>query len=87
MRSSSRRWWSITVIRRSMSSSRPATITRLPSVTRFPPEAGGRFERSRCLEVCPAHDSYFRSTIGRDRTTVPNARLRAAAQLMGALGD
>ena len=30
MRSSSRRWWSITAIRRSMSSSRPATITRLP---------------------------------------------------------
>ena len=30
IRSSSRRWWSITVIRRSMSSSRPATITRLP---------------------------------------------------------
>ena len=30
IRSSSRRWWSITVIRRSMSSSLPATITRLP---------------------------------------------------------
>ena len=37
MRSSSRRWWSMTVIRRSMSSSRPATITRLPLRHPLPP--------------------------------------------------
>src|SRR4029077_6105991 len=42
-----------------------------------PAQWAGMSQPLRCLEVCPAHDSYFRSTIGIDRTTLPNVRLAA----------
>jgi hypothetical protein len=54
----------------------PLRITHLSAATGFS-------NPSAVTEVRPAHDNYIRSTIGRDRTTVPNA----LAQLMGALGD
>jgi hypothetical protein len=50
-------------------------------------EEGGFPELWCCEEVCPAHDSYFRSTIGRDGATAPDARYGVSVHLMGVLGD
>ena len=59
----------------------PLTVTRVPA-----PRAGFS-SLGAATEVRSAHDNYIRSTIGIDRTTVPDTRRAVSVQLMGALGD